>query len=280
MIKLDAEQEKMLRKKAKQIREMTILSIGKLGMGHIGGALSIVDIITLLYYKHMSITPENWGKRERDKFVLSKGHAGPALYCILADKGFFPKETLDTLNRGGTILPSHCDMNLTPGIDMTTGSLGQGLSCAVGMALANKMDDVDRTIYAVIGDGESNEGQIWEAAMAGSQYKLNNLIVFTDYNKMEIDGFVEDVMDIADITSKWISFGWYVQRVDGHDFSAMDTAISRAKEEQCRPSMIILDTVKGKGFSPGEGKLESHNMKFTYETAEEAVAQLNKEGAR
>lgn len=277
---LDEEQKRIFRVKANQIREMTILSIGKLGVGHIGGAMSIIDILTLLYYKHLGITTENWPKRDRNSFVLSKGHAGPALYCILADKGFFPKETLDTLNRGGTILPSHCDMNLTPGIDMTTGSLGQGLSCAVGMALANKMDGIDQKIYAVIGDGESNEGQIWEAAMAGSQYKLNNLIVFTDYNKMEIDGYVEDVMDIADITSKWLSFGWYVQRVDGHDFSAMDTAINKAKAEKSRPSMIILDTVKGKGFSPGEGKLESHNMKFTYKIAEEAVAQLNKEGAR
>jgi transketolase len=216
-------------------------------------------------------------KGDRDKLVLSKGHAGPTLYSILADKGFFPEEWLDTLNKGGSKLPSHCDMNLTPGVDMTTGSLGQGFSCSIGLALGDRMNDYDNIIYSIIGDGESNEGQIWEAAMAGAQYKLSNLIAFTDYNKMELDGYMHEIMDISDITSKWLSFGWYVQRVDGHDFRELDRAVLNAKAESCRPSMIILDTVKGKGFFPGEGQVASHNMKFDIDKAREAVAVLEKE---
>jgi len=275
--KLDDTQIVDLETKARQIRKMTILSMGKLGVGHIGGAMSVTDVMTILYYRHMQIDVNKPRKRDRDKLVLSKGHAGPALYSILADKGFFPKSWLDTLNKGGSNLPSHCDMNLTPGIDMTTGSLGQGLSCAIGLALADKMDGHDCNIYSIIGDGESNEGQIWEAAMSGAQFKLGNLIAFTDYNKMELDGYMHEIMDIADITSKWLAFGWYVQRVDGHNFQEMNRAIENAKAEQERPSMIILDTVKAKGFNLGEGRLDSHNMKFNYEQAQSAVAALEEE---
>jgi len=228
----------------------------------------------------MNTCPEKYDSLERDRLVVSKGHAGPALYSILADLGFFSVEDLDTLNQGGTFLPSHCDMNLTPGIDMSTGSLGQGFSCAVGIAIGQKMLEVPYHTYAIIGDGESNEGQIWEAAMAAAQYRLNNLIAFTDYNKMEIDGYLNDVMDIADITSKWLSFGWFVQRVNGHDFDSMNHAVDRAKKELTRPSMIILDTIKGKGFSPAEGMLSSHNMKFDIETAQKAVSDLYEGVAR
>ncbi len=266
-----------LKAKAKQIRRMTILSMGNLGVGHIGGAMSIVETLTLLYYRHMNIDVNNPKKPDRDKLVLSKGHAGPSLYSILADKGYFPEDWLDTLNKGGSRLPSHCDMNLTPGIDMTTGSLGQGFSCSIGIALGDRMNGYNNTIYTVIGDGESNEGQIWEAAMAGAQFKLSNLIAFTDYNKMELDGYMHEVMDISDITSKWLSFGWYVQRVNGHDFRELDRAVQNAKAESQRPSMIILDTVKAKGFAPGEGKVASHNMKFDLKEAESAVAVLEKE---
>lgn len=206
--------------------------------------------------------------------MLSKGHAGPALYSTLATRGFFPVEWLCTLNVGGTRLPSHCDMNRTPGIDMTTGSLGQGLSAAIGICLGNRLDGRARKVYAIIGDGETNEGQIWEAAMAATQFKLNHLIAFTDYNKLQIDGFMHEVMDIDDLNSKWVSFGWFVQRVNGHDFEEMDLAIARAKAEAFRPSMIILDTKKGKGAFFAENKAESHNMAIDPKAAQAAMAML------
>lgn len=263
-----------LKNKAKEIRKNIISMIGNLGVGHIGGSLSIVEILTILYYKYMNIDPKNPDKLDRDRFVLSKGHAGPALYATLASKGFFPIEWLNTLNQGGTKLPSHCDRTKTPGVDMTAGSLGQGFSAAVGMALGCRLDKLNNKIYCIIGDGESNEGQIWEAAMAASQYRLSNLIAFTDYNKMQIDGYLYEIMNIEDITSKWLSFGWFVQRINGHDFEQLDFAISRALNEKCRPSMIICDTIKGKGFFPGEGKVESHNMTFDKTVAQQAIEKL------
>lgn len=263
-----------LKAKANDVRKMTIETIGFLGVGHIGGALSLVEILTALYYKYMEVSPDEPRKINRDKLVLSKGHAGPALYCILADKNFFPKEWLHTLNVCGTNLPSHCDMNRTPGIDMTTGSLGQGISVAIGLALANRLDSINKKTYLIIGDGESNEGQIWEGAMAAAHFKLNNLIAFTDNNKMQIDGYVSDIMNIEDLTAKWLSFGWFVQRIDGHDFCQIEFAIEKAKEETLRPSMIILDTIKGKGAFFAEGRLDNHNMSFDYEIAKEACRRL------
>ena len=274
---MDIQEVKKLEEKAKEIRKMTIDAIGYLGVGHIGGALSVVEVLTLLYYKHMDISPEEPKKKNRDKLVLSKGHAGPALYSVLADKGFFPEEWLHTLNVGGTKLPSHCDMNRTPGIDMTTGSLGQGMSAAIGIALANRLDTISKKVYLIIGDGESNEGQIWEGAMAAAHYKLNHLIAFTDYNKMQIDGYVHETMNIEDLNAKWSAFGWFVQRVNGHDFQDMDRAVERAKKELYRPSMIILDTIKGKGAFFAERRLDNHNMIFDYETAQEACRLLDKE---
>jgi transketolase len=272
---MDKEELKNLEDKAKEIRKMTIDSIGYLGVGHVGGALSVVEVLTILYYKYMDVSPDDPKKKNRDKLVLSKGHAGPALYSVLADRGFFPSEWLHTLNKGGTNLPSHCDMNRTPGIDMTTGSLGQGISAAIGIALANKLDRIGNTVYLIIGDGESNEGQIWEGAMAAAHYKLDNLIAFTDYNKMQIDGYVFDIMSIDDINSKWNAFGWFVQRVNGHDFEDMAQAIERAQKETTRPSMIILDTIKGKGAFFAERRLDNHNMNVDYETAKEACRLLD-----
>jgi transketolase len=271
---MDGAEKNRLEEKAKQIRKDTIEMIGRLGVGHIGGSMSLVEILTLLYYKEMKVDPQNPKKEDRDKLVLSKGHAGPALYAILADKGFFPREWLLTLNAGGTRLPSHCDMNLTPGIDMTTGSLGQGLSAAIGLALASRIDKRDQKIFAIIGDGESNEGQIWEAAMAASHYKLNNLIAFTDANKMQIDGYTSDVMDLLDLRAKWESFGWFAQEVDGHDIGALSHALERAKGEKEKPSMIVAHTIKGKGCSFAEGVLSNHNMVYDYDQAKEAMAAL------
>jgi len=271
---MDQNEKKRLEDKAREIRIKTIDAIGFLGVGHIGGCMSVVEVLTLLHYKIMDTDPQNPKKPQRDKLVLSKGHSGPTLYSILADRGFFPVDWLHTLNKGGTNLPSHCDMQRTPGIDMTTGSLGQGLSAAVGLALGGRMDKLDRHVYAVIGDGESQEGQVWEAAMTAAHYKLGNLIAFTDYNKMQIDGYTRDILSIDSIEAKWIGFNWHVQRVDGHDMEALDDAVNRAKAVTDRPSMIIMDTIKGKGCSFAEADLGNHNMVFTYDQAKEAIAIL------
>ena len=216
---------------------------------------------------------------DRDRLVLSKGHAGPALYSALALKGFFPLEWLHTLNKGGTRLPSHCDRNRTPGIDMTTGSLGQGISAACGIALANRIDKRDVYTYAIIGDGESDEGEVWEAAMFAGHYGLSHLIAFTDNNKMQIDGTTAEVMSVdgkagADgsrdprrLDAKWTAFGWAAERVAGHDVGAICDAIeaakARAEKGDERPTMIVLDTVKGKGAAFCEGQVGSHNMLFS-----------------
>jgi len=274
---LDEKTIKELTSKATEIRVLTLDALGYLGVGHLGGCMSLVDVLTLLYYRHMKIDPKDTRKRDRDQLVVSKGHAGPTLYSILADKGYFPIEKLHTLNKGGTDLPSHCDRNLTPGIDMTTGSLGQGLSAAIGIALGNRLDGIQSTVFAIIGDGESNEGQVWEAAQAAAQFRLNHLVAFTDYNKLQLDGFMYEIMNIEDITAKWVSFGWFVQRVNGHDFGQMDLAIERTKAEPVRPSMIVLDTIKGKGVDFAENQVASHNMKMDYATALRTIAKIEDE---
>ncbi len=263
--------------KAREVRKTTIQCIANLGVGHVGGAMSIADVLTYLYFHEMSIDPAVPKLPDRDRLVLSKGHAGPTLYSILAMKGFFPMEWLQTLNRGGTNLPSHCDMNRTPGIDMTTGSLGQGLSAAIGIAFACRLDKRHSTVYAIIGDGESQEGQIWEAAMTAPQFRLDNLIAFTDFNKMQIDGTVAEVMNIEKLEDRWASFGWHTQRIDGHSFEAIDRAVQIAKETRGLPSMIILDTIKGKGCTFAENKVGSHNMPVSHEQMREAVAALDAE---
>ncbi len=264
-----------LQDKAKEIRKLTIEEIGNLGLGHIGGSLSIVDILTLLYYHMMeNLDAGNPRKEGRDKLVLSKGHAGPALYAVLADKGYFPKAWLMTLNQGGTNLPSHCDMNKTPGIDFTTGSLGQGGSAAAGIALADRLKESNATTYLIIGDGESQEGQIWEMGMFAAQYKLSNLIAFMDFNKLQIDGTISEVVELENIEMKWKGFGWHVQRVDGHDLEKLEQAVLNAKAETELPSIIICDTIKAKGFSPAQGKVTSHHMAFTKEMADKAIEDL------
>lgn len=273
---MDAQDITLLKKKALEIRKLTIDAIGHLGVGHIGGAMSIVEVLTLLYYRIMRIDPDNPGKPDRDRLVLSKGHAGPALYAVLADRGYFPLQWLHTLNQGGTALPSHCDMHRTPGIDFTTGSLGTGSSAAVGIALGNRIRGSEAWTYLIIGDGESQEGQVWESAMFASHYKLDRLIAFTDYNKQQIDGYTDDIMSVEDLNTKWIGFGWHVQRVNGHDFSALDQAIKRAQAERCRPSMIIMDTIKSCGFIPGEGIAANHNMFFDQAAAQQAIRDLEK----
>ncbi len=268
---------KEVEKFALQIRKETVKTIGGLGVGHIGGALSIADVLAVLYSGEMNINPEDPAKDDRDFLVVSKGHAGPAVYATLALKGYFPMEMLDTLNRPGTNLPSHCDMNRTPGVDMTTGSLGQGASSAMGIACANRLKGLDNYTYLILGDGEIEEGQVWEAALFAAAKKLNHLIAFVDYNHCQIDDYVQNLCALGDIGAKFESFGWYAQTTtDGNDVGQIAEAIAKAKaKNDDRPSVIILDTVKGKGYSRIEGQLSSHNMPVTQEMMEEALAQLD-----
>lgn len=265
---------KSLKQKALKIREMTIKEIGHFGAGHIGGSMSIVELLTYLYYQELRIDPKNPKKEDRDRFVCSKGHAGPAVYATLASKGYFPEDWLLTLNQGGTNLPSHCDMTKTPGVDFTGGSLGQGFSAAVGIALGQKIKKQDVNTFVVIGDGESQEGQIWEGAETAAQWKLGNLIAFTDFNKLQLDGYTEDVVTMDNIDTRWLGFNWHVQRINGHDFTQISRAIEKAKAATDRPSMIILDTVKSYGFIPGEGITANHSIAYDESVAEKAVAEL------
>ena len=270
-----------LREICKDIRCDIMTTIGHLGVGHIGGCLSLVELLAVLYFREMNIDPKDPKMPGRDRLVCSKGHAGPAVYATLANRGYFPKEELLTLNRSGPHLPSHCDMNLTTGIDITTGSLGQGFSCAVGVALGSKLENDGATVYAIIGDGESQEGQIWEGAMFAAAKKLDNLIAFTDYNKLQIDGPVAEVNDIAPLAEKWAAFGWNVIDVeDGNDVEQVSEAFRHARlgRGSGRPTMLILNTKKGCGVKwiedLGAG---NHNTKVSEEQALAAIAEIRGE---
>ena len=270
-----------LKEICKDIRCDILTCIAHLGVGHIGGCLSLVELLAVLYFKEMNIDPAEPKMAGRDRLVCSKGHAGPAVYAALANRGYFPKEELLTLNQGGTHLPSHCDMNLTTGIDMTTGSLGQGFSCAVGVALGSKLAKDGATIYAIIGDGESQEGQIWEAAMFAAAKKLDNLIAFTDYNKLQIDDCVAKVNDIAPLDEKWAAFGWNVIEVeDGNDVDQVSEAVKHAKLGlgSGKPTMVILNTKKGCGVKWIEDLgPANHNTNISEEQAQAAIAEIRGE---
>lgn len=263
-----------LKKICENIRVQTLRSIASIGVGHVGGCLSLAEILGSLYFRHMNIDPQKPDMAGRDRLICSKGHAGPAVYAALALRGYFPLEDLLTLNQSGTHLPSHCDMNKTVGVDMTTGSLGQGLSCAIGAAIASRLADDGATIYAIIGDGESQEGQIWEAAMFADSQKLHNLIAFTDHNNMQIDGLVSEINDIEPLADKWRSFGWHALEIDGHSLEEIDQAIAKAKSQD-RPTMIIARTVKGKGVKfVEELGAGNHNMPFGREELERALEEM------
>lgn len=266
-----------LKKLAAEIRIETIRMIGHLGFGHIGGALSIADTLAVLYGEVMRYDVKNPKWEDRDWLVCSKGHGGPAIYSSLAIKGFFPKEELLTLNTPGTHLPSHCDRNLTTGIDMTTGSLGQGSSLAVGVALGNRLSGRDSYTYLILGDGELQEGQIWEAVMFSAQKKLDKLIAFVDYNKKQLDGYTKDINDLGDVKAKFESFGWYGQEIDGSDVEQILNAIENAKLVKGQPSVIVLHTVKGKGAAFVENEFSNHHMVVSKEKAEEAIKILQEE---
>ena len=272
---METSRKKELQQIAAKVRGLTIKTIGNAGTGHVGGCMSIVEVVTVLYFDSMQIDPSKPRMLGRDRLVLSKGHAGPTVYSALALKGYFPLSELETLNKPLTRLPSHCDMNKTTGIDMTAGSLGQGLSCAVGMALASKIDHGHEYIYAIIGDGESQEGQIWEASMTAAQYKLDNLIVFLDHNKLQIDGTVDEVMSLIDPVAKWAAFGFHVFEVDGHNVEQISEGIKKAKELKGKPLMIILHTIKGKGISFVEqAGIDNHSMKISAEQVAKALEEL------
>lgn len=265
---------KDLKNMAQKIRCHIIRMTTLAGSGHPGGSLSAVEILTYLYFKEMKINPSQPKWEERDRFVLSKGHAAPVLYAALAEKGFFPTEDLGTLRKIDSYLQGHPDMRKVPGVEMSTGSLGTGFSTAVGMAMAGRLDKKDNYVFALLGDGETQEGQIWEAAMAGAHYKLNNLIAFIDYNGLQIDGDIANVMSPEPLVDKWRAFGWNVIEIDGHNFEAIEKAVAFAKENKEQPSMIIAKTIKGKGVSFMENEAGWHGKCPSPEEMETALCEL------
>lgn len=253
---------------AREFRYVITDMICRAGGGHLGGALSLVEIIISLYYRIMRVRPADPRWPERDRLILSKGHAGPVLYAALAYRGFFPKQWLTTLNQDGTRLPSHVDRNQTPGIDMTAGSLGQGLSCACGIALAGKLNRRSYRTFCIIGDGESDEGQIWEAALFAGQRKLDNLVAITDYNKLQIDGRTEEIISLDPLAEKWRAFNWEVFEMNGHDWDDVNDTLEKAIEVKGKPAMVIAHTVKGKGNAAVEGQVASHYIRVGDQAAQ------------
>jgi transketolase len=263
-----------MRMHAKNIRINIIKEVAAAKSGHPGGSLSATDIMTVLYFAVMDFTAENAGSLDRDRFVLSKGHASPALYAVLAEKGVISEEELLTFRGLHTRLQGHPDMNALDGIDMTTGSLGQGLSAAVGMSLANKLEKNSHRVYCLIGDGEAEEGQIWEAAMAAAHYNCDNLCAIIDENGLQIDGPTSEVIGPAPFEDKFRAFGWNVMSVDGHDYQAIYDALMMAKECKGRPTCIVAKTVKGKGVSFMENQVGWHGVAPNEEQRDKALKEL------
>ena len=268
------DQLKDLRFIAQSLRIDILKMLNEAGSGHTGGSLSAVEVITALYFHKMRHDPKNPQWPDRDRFVLSKGHGAPALYAALARCGYFDCSALMTLRKMGSILQGHPDMSVTPGVDISTGSLGQGLSMANGMALALKLDKKPSRVYVLLGDGEVQEGQIWEAAMSAVHYRLDNLCGIMDYNGLQIDGRVDQVMNIEPIADKWTSFGWEVFRVNGHNFEEIIQALDKAETVKQKPSILIAKTIKGKGVSFFEGKVKYHGVAPTNNELEQALEEL------
>ncbi|MBM2831553.1 MAG: Transketolase domain protein [Dehalococcoidia bacterium] len=259
---------------ARKLRRHVITMLGAAGSGHPGGSLSAAEILTILYFKEMryNAAVPNWP--ERDRFVLSKGHAAPILYAALAESGYFPVEELSTLRKLGSRLQGHADRTLTPGVEMSSGSLGQGLSFSIGVALAARLDSRSYRIYVLLGDGECQEGQVWEAAMAAAHFKLDNVVAFVDHNDLQLDGRTCDVMNIEPLSDKWRAFGWHVFEVDGHDLAELSKALEKARGVKVQPSVIIAHTVKGKGVSFMENNVEYHGKVPSGEDLERALKEL------
>ena len=271
---MDAAEKKQLEITACKIRMGIIEGVHSAKSGHSGGSLSIAEILTYLYFKEMNIDPKDPKKADRDRFVLSKGHAAPALYAALAERGYFDKSLLTTLRHIGSILQGHPDMKHIPGVDMSTGSLGQGISAAVGMALSAKHFGDSYRVYAVLGDGEIEEGQVWEAAMFAGNKGLSNLTAFIDYNNLQIDGTIEEVNSAAPIDKKFEAFGWHTITINGNDFDEIESALNMAKTVD-KPVAIIAKTVKGKGVSYMENAVNWHGAAPNDELYEQAMTELN-----
>ena len=263
-----------LKEKAKEIRKSIVSMIAEAKSGHPGGSLSATDILTALYFDEMNIDPANPKMEGRDRFVLSKGHAAPAVYATLAEKGYFSKDELSTLRKFGSRLQGHPDMKKLPGIEISTGSLGQGLSVANGMALNAKIYGENYRTYIMLGDGEIQEGKIWEAAMSSAHYKLDNLCAFLDHNNLQIDGNVTEIMGIEPVNKKWEAFGWNVIEIDGHDFEQILSALDKAKQYKGKPTIVIAKTIKGKGVSFMENVCGFHGVAPTAEELEKALTEL------
>ena len=267
-----------LEKKANEVRQSIVTALHSAKSGHPGGSLSAADIMTYLYFEEMNVDPKNPKMADRDRFVLSKGHVAPALYSVLAHKGYFPVEDLVTLRHTGSYLQGHPDMKHIPGVDMSAGSLGQGLSCAVGMAQAGKMDDKDYQVYAMCGDGEIQEGQIWEAAMWAGAHHLDNLTVIVDNNNLQIDGTVEEVCSPYTIDKKFEAFNFHVININGNDMEEIRNAFAEAKKVKGMPVAIIAKTTKGKGVSFMENQVGWHGKAPNDEQYEQAMEELKKAG--
>lgn len=260
--------------KTKTVRKHIIRMLGEAGSGHPGGSLSAAEIVTALYFHVLRHDPQRPDWPDRDRFILSKGHGVPVQYACLAEAGYFPVEELKTLRKINSRLQGHPVKGTVPGIEASTGSLGQGLSIALGHALAGKLDGKDYRVYVMIGDGESDEGQIWEAALFGAHHRLDNLVAILDYNKIQLDGRVEEILELAPLADKWRAFGWHVIEIDGHDLAAILEAFAEAERTKGKPSILIAHTIKGKGVSFMEDDVEWHGIAPNAEQVKRALAEL------
>jgi transketolase len=267
-----------LTKQAKLVRVEILKMLTLAGSGHTGGSLSAADILTALYFSKMRYKPDEPGWKERDRFILSKGHAAPLLYAVLAMAGYFDRSVLKTLRKLGSPLQGHPCSRILPGVEISTGSLGQGLSVSNGIAISLKMDNLSSRVYCLLGDGEIQEGQVWEAAMTAAHYKLDNLCAIVDLNGLQIDGPVSKVKAIEPVASKWAAFGWKVIDIDGHDMNEILEALDEAETVKGRPSVILAHTIKGKGVSFFEGKVEYHGISPTPEELEKALEEMGVHG--
>lgn len=273
---LNKKEELHLAEKATMLRKDIIAMLSRAGSGHPGGSLSVIDIITVLYYKAMEISPALWNTENRDRFILSKGHSCPALYAVLADTGFIHRDCIYDLRKLGACLQGHPDRNRTLGIEVSTGSLGQGLSMAHGKGLALRLKKLyDNYVYCILGDGEMQEGQVWEALMGIAHHKLDNIIAFVDNNNMQVDGLVEDIKSIYPLKEKLQAFGWHTQEINGHNYSEIYDSIMKAKAVKDMPSFIIAKTIKGKGVSFMENNLNFHGVAPSAEEEQKAYSELD-----